>query len=1048
MTHSFYRHLGALAFFLSLSIYVFGQTQACDCVDAGLCPIPINDNSTTEVPLIVDLPGNKDLAECPLEQVCFTITHSWIGDLSVSLTSPDGQHYLIMADDDNNFGGCGDPNDNIDVCIVLGDDNPLTDNSNYPSGAAGPCPAGTCYLTGNWTVPCGGVNSPFTGALQAPGCDLAAFNQAGMPVNGVWVLTVMDVCNMDTGVLDNFSLTFGCDTPPGQGCGADGGILPGEETELCFGNTDLNMDLIPQFCGNSAPDPAAFGYVYLLVENDTIQFILPDADFTGQAPGTYQVFGFSYELSASTLNQELLGQPLEASMQNFTAGQASFCGDFSGNFLTVNIFGDADNISCSSITVDAGPDVEMPCDGPLTLFGSSSDTTASPCIQHLWETPFGLLLNDGASDSIIIGQPGVYIYSFVHAFTGCIVSDTVEILQPSFPIANAGQDTILPCWSPGYLLDGSASTVGTSPVFTWQNQDGEIIGNQATVEITKTGTYILEVFDSVTGCNSTDQVEVEIPVNIIAEIVTSEATCDQADGSATVILTTGSSATEFKWSNGSIGQTVDGLAQGWYSVTVTDDNCTYHQNFYLDENLSCKVVISGHVFDDHETQDCLPDSTSVGVACIMLHLLPEDIYTYSQPGGSYEFVVDAGTHTIEYIDEDQYELLCPGTGSITVNLPDDGSISEGNDFWTKKEIGQNLCVNMCFGPARPGFLQSSHFRYCNLGTEPADAVITLVHDPLLEDYDLSVVADEYDPSTFTATWYFSQIPPGECATIHYKLQLPEDVLIGTPLSGIISIDPIDIDPVPENNVDNWTLLVTGSFDPNEKSSLTGENQWGGEIARSDSIISYQILFQNTGTDTAFTVLIRDTLDGNLDVETIRPGMASHDYILEFEGHNILGFHFKDIMLPDSNVNETLSHGYVTFTIHTKKDLPIGTELDNRAAIFFDYNAPVITNTVNHVLTETVSAIKEEKPAPEPIQIVPNPNKGDFHAVIYPPYNGQYKLRVFDVTGRLAYARSIYLSKNKNATIVPLNIDNLPDGVYWLEIQMGEEKMVGRFVKQE
>ena len=42
-------------------------------------------------------------------------------------------------------------------------------------------------------------------------------------------------------------------------------------------------------------------------------------------------------------------------------------------------------------------------------------------------------------------------------------------------------------------------------------------------------------------------------------------------------------------------------------------------------------------------------------------------------------------------------------------------------------------------------------------------------------------------------------------------------------------------------------------------------------------LDYKIRFQNTGNDTAFTVVIRDTLPDWLDVATFRAGATSHAY---------------------------------------------------------------------------------------------------------------------------------------------------------------------------
>ncbi|MCB0684074.1 MAG: hypothetical protein KDC32_24685, partial [Saprospiraceae bacterium] len=56
--------------------------QPCSCTN---CPVPITDNGTFQGLLNVTVDGPNDLSLCPLEQVCFTITHTWVGDLSVTL---------------------------------------------------------------------------------------------------------------------------------------------------------------------------------------------------------------------------------------------------------------------------------------------------------------------------------------------------------------------------------------------------------------------------------------------------------------------------------------------------------------------------------------------------------------------------------------------------------------------------------------------------------------------------------------------------------------------------------------------------------------------------------------------------------------------------------------------------------------------------------------------------------------------------------------------------------------------------------------------------
>ena len=129
-----------------------------------------------------------------------------------------------------------------------------------------------------------------------------------------------------------------------------------------------------------------------------------------------------------------------------------------------------------------------------------------------------------------------------------------------------------------------------------------------------------------------------------------------------------------------------------------------------------------------------------------------------------------------------------------------------------------------------------------------------------------------------------------------------------------------------------------------------------EIANG-AYIDYTIRFQNTGTDTAFNVVLSDTLAGELLLNTLQVTASSHTCKATVKD-NIVFFEFLNILLPDSNVNEIKSHGFVSFRIKPHPSVPSGTTINNKAAIYFDYNTPVITNTAGtFIKTFTIIPIK-------------------------------------------------------------------------------------------
>ena len=168
---------------------------------------------------------------------------------------------------------------------------------------------------------------------------------------------------------------------------------------------------------------------------------------------------------------------------------------------------------------------------------------------------------------------------------------------------------------------------------------------------------------------------------------------------------------------------------------------------------------------------------------------------------------------------------------------------------------------------------------------------------------------------------------------------------GTFSTGFVTQFPDD-DANPFVSIDCQESI--GPYDPNDKRAFpkgVGDNHY----IEANTDLEYLIRFQNVGTDTAFNVVIKDTLPDALNPATFVAGAASHPYRFEIEETGILTVSFENIQLPDSTTNEPASHGFFKFRIHQKPDNPIGTILENRAAIYFDFNEPVITNFSWHTI---------------------------------------------------------------------------------------------------
>lgn len=224
--------------------------------------------------------------------------------------------------------------------------------------------------------------------------------------------------------------------------------------------------------------------------------------------------------------------------------------------------------------------------------------------------------------------------------------------------------------------------------------------------------------------------------------------------------------------------------------------------------------------------------------------------------------------------------------------------------------------------------------------------------------------------------------------------------------------------------------VIGSFDPNDKQGFprgVGEDH----LIRENTPIDYLIRFQNTGTDTAFTVVVRDTLTASLNAQAIRFGASSHPYTFEKTADNVLVFKFDNIRLVDSFSNEPASHGYLSFQIAQQPDLPYGTLIENSAAIYFDFNPPVITNTTQHEVGKVVGVSLSQEPgrATAPALVAfPNPVARASRIEIKGEGIDNAPWRLFDPAGVLV--ETGYLE----GRLLNLHRTGLATGMHWLEIR--------------
>ncbi|MBL7942586.1 MAG: T9SS type A sorting domain-containing protein, partial [Flavobacteriales bacterium] len=359
---------------------------------------------------------------------------------------------------------------------------------------------------------------------------------------------------------------------------------------------------------------------------------------------------------------------------------------------------------------------------------------------------------------------------------------------------------------------------------------------------------------------------------------------------------------------------------------------------------------------------------------------------------------------------------CTATRSVLVNGPTTGS-------------GYDLNAHLTAWSFIPGFETMIALDGLNAGCESTDGTFTLVLDPTVNFVSADPTPDAVVENTLT--WNYADLAYGDASiTPMIWVFTPADTELETLLNFTVTMDPVAGDFNAENNSRDYSFEVIGSYDPNIKEVYPAGTGAEGFISN-NQLMTYTVHFQNTGSAPAVNVYILDEIDPDLDLSTIQVVGSSHAMTTEVLDNNTLKFNFANIQLPDSTNNEPESHGYVIYTIMQQPDLTPFTEIENTASIYFDFNEPVITNTVLNTI-----ASPDFVPTPtdeQPLQLFPNPTDGT--TALLRNTNDQCFVSIYTSEGKLC--RQITAVGYQTT----LNLEDLPAGMYTIGVNENRVKLV-------
>ncbi len=300
----------------------------------------------------------------------------------------------------------------------------------------------------------------------------------------------------------------------------------------------------------------------------------------------------------------------------------------------------------------------------VLCFGQLNGTaTATPAGGN---SPYTYAWSNGGSGPTITGLgAGTYVLTVTDA-NGCTGVDSATVTAPAFPVIAVTSTDSVSCFG---ASDGQIQAFlvnGTAPLsYNWSTGDT----TQAVTGLTA-GTYTVTVTDA-NGCSDSQTDIVAGPVAISLTMASSDPSCAGAtDGTSFVSASGGTPGYTYLWSNGATTDSISGLGEGTFVVTVTDANgCEGIDSVTLTNGNGVQATIT--LLNDPSCAGTLTGSIAANALNASLPFNVSYIWNTGSTS-NLQFSVAAGTYTVTVTDNN---TGCEDDTTVTLTDPPVLSIS-------------------------------------------------------------------------------------------------------------------------------------------------------------------------------------------------------------------------------------------------------------------------------------------------------------------------------------------------------------------------------------
>ena len=319
----------------------------------------------------------------------------------------------------------------------------------------------------------------------------------------------------------------------------------------------------------------------------------------------------------------------------------------------------------------------------------NSTASGNHSLNFEWTTTNGMIDNGANTLNPVVSDAGLYQLLVTNEGNGCTTFASTEVpIDTVAPIADAGVDALLSCTITNLELDGTGSSLeGMS--YEWTTVEGAIQSGSfgLSPNITEAGVYTLQVTDDFNGCQSIDEVLIEIDTLAPLVVISDPDILDCVTPNVTLTGTSDATTVpfEFTWRNAQgtiIGsdnpETIEVQLPGIYTLTVLnpDNGCENQDETEVMQDIEAPIAEAGPslVLTCVNPEDALDGSSSSVGNNFTYNWMTTNGQILNGASTLTPFIGQAGTYFLTVINETN-GCVSSDQVSVTENIPEEAEIS-------------------------------------------------------------------------------------------------------------------------------------------------------------------------------------------------------------------------------------------------------------------------------------------------------------------------------------------------------------------------------------